>query len=139
LSGEHGKKEVQAVKLEEFAKEFLDTYVKANNKPSEMWWSAIAVALTTCLRLGELLALRWQDVDERGASLTVRQTDWRGQVGTPKAVQELLGHTNIRLTMRYSHLAPRATRTAVQVLDGLAYGNLTATQPDATVVKWSGR
>ena len=53
---------------------------------------------------------------------------------TLKAVQELLGHTDIRLTMRYSHLAPSATRTAVQVLDGLAYGNLTATRPAGKVV-----
>lgn len=55
--------------------------------------------------------------------------------GVPlKAVQELLGHTDIRLTMRYAHLAPSATRAAVEVLDGLAYGNLTATEEGGKVV-----
>jgi len=61
-----------------------------------------------------------------------------GEGETLKAVQELLGHTDIRLTMRYSHLAPSATRTAVEVLDGLAYGNLTATQAGAKVVLLRG-
>ena len=34
-----------------------------------------------------------------------------------KAVQELLGHTDIRMTMRYSHLSPDARREAVKLLD----------------------
>jgi integrase len=39
--------------------------------------------------------------------------------GVPlKAVQELLGHADIRMTMRYSHLAPEVKRDAVALLDG---------------------
>jgi integrase len=34
-----------------------------------------------------------------------------------KAVQELLGHTDIATTMRYAHLAPGVTRDAVRLLD----------------------
>jgi len=34
-----------------------------------------------------------------------------------KAVQELLGHANILMTMRYSHLAPEVSRDAVRLLD----------------------
>lgn len=34
-----------------------------------------------------------------------------------KAVQELLGHATIEMTMRYSHLSPEVTRDAVKVLD----------------------
>ena len=38
--------------------------------------------------------------------------------GAPiKAVQELLGHATIVMTMRYAHLAPEVTRDAVNLLD----------------------
>ncbi len=38
--------------------------------------------------------------------------------GVPlKAIQELLGHATIDMTMRYAHLAPDVTRDAVQLLD----------------------
>jgi integrase len=34
-----------------------------------------------------------------------------------KAIQELLGHSTITMTLRYAHLAPSALRSAVEVLD----------------------
>jgi hypothetical protein len=34
-----------------------------------------------------------------------------------KAVQELLGHSSIQITMIYAHLARRVTRDAVRLLD----------------------
>jgi integrase len=40
--------------------------------------------------------------------------------GAPlKAIQELLGHATIMMTMRYAHLAPQVAREAVCLLDGL--------------------
>jgi hypothetical protein len=40
--------------------------------------------------------------------------------GAPlKAIQELLGHATIMMTMRYAHLAPEVAREAVCLLDGL--------------------
>lgn len=37
-----------------------------------------------------------------------------------RAVQELLGHRDIKMTMRYAHLAPDVTRSAVALLDAPA-------------------
>lgn len=159
------------------------------------WRTMITVAARTGLRLGELLALSWTDVDLEAGRLFVRRAVARGIVGTPKngrsrevalsqqataalaahprrsllvfsdsegrmltkgatkaplanalkraklrhigwhalrhtfashlvmrgapikAVQELLGHSTIEMTMRYSHLSPDARRDAVRLLD----------------------
>ncbi len=170
-----------------------------------MWRVMILVALRTGLRHGELLALRWQDVDLVAGRLMVRQALSGKKIDTPKngrsrevplsdetiatlkahrhlrgeyvfsdekghlltryackwplwaackhaglrligwhalrhsfashlvmrgaplkAVQELLGHADITMTMRYAHLSPDARRDAVQLLDAQSYGKLTA-------------
>ena len=44
-----------------------------------------------------------------------------------KAVQELLGHADIKMTMRYAHLSPDARREAVRLLDG--HGTIAALLP----------
>ena len=36
------------------------------------------------LRLGEIVALEWADVDLRARRLTVQRSDWRGHVTVPK-------------------------------------------------------
>ena len=161
------------------------------------WPTMILVAMRTGLRQGELLALRWDDVDLVRGSLVVRRSDWRGHVGAPKngrtrevplspeavtalkahrhlrgdlvfchatgrpwtenelrrplyrackraglrrigwhvlrhtfashlvmrgvalkAVQELLGHSTMEMTMRYAHLTPDVRKDAVRQLDG---------------------
>jgi len=160
----------------------------------------VTIALKAGLRVGELLALRWTDVDLTAGQLVVRQTLWQGQEGAPKggrhrpvplgdeaaavlkahrhlrgpyvfcdekggrlthsivrdvvpracaqaglakrltwhglrrsfashlvmrgtslkAVQELLGHESIEMTLRYAHLTPDVRREAVRLLDGPA-------------------
>lgn len=160
------------------------------------WRTLIVVALRTGLRMGELLGLRWIDVDLSAGRFNVRQAYVKGHFGLPKsgkpreiplgddvidalrahrhergplvfcdatgkpltagllawplkralkcaklrdigwhvlrhtfashlvmrgaslkAVQELLGHSSIQVTMIYAHLAPRVTRDAVRLLD----------------------
>jgi integrase len=168
----------------------------------------ILLALRTGLRLGELMALRWQDVDLVAGKLVVRQNVVRGFIGTPKsgrarevplgdevlaamkrqrhlrgplvfckalggmhvqpkvrwelekackraqlrvvgwhvlrhtfashlamrgaplkAIQELLGHATIQMTMRYAHLSPDVARDAVKLLDSPRRGSSVAAEP----------
>lgn len=49
------------------------------------WRPMIVVALKTGLRLGELLALRWEDVDLVAGRVMVRRAVARGIIGTPKS------------------------------------------------------
>ena len=49
------------------------------------WRPMIAVAQKTGMRIGELRALRWDDVDLRKGLLVVRQNLVRGIIGTPKS------------------------------------------------------
>ncbi len=54
--------------------------------------------------------------------------------GVPlKAIQELLGHTTIEMTMRYSHLSPEVRRDAVTLLDDGCRGAATASRSCSTV------
>lgn len=174
----------------------FDEAVRLERGAKGEWAAMITVGLTTGLRLGELLALRWEDVDLVRGRLLVRRAVARGVVGTPKsgksreiplsekahaalkrqrhlrgelvfcddagrmlrkgsckwplwsackraglrrigwhalrhtfashlvmrraplkAVQELLGHSTIEMTMRYSHLSPDVRKDAVRLLD----------------------
>jgi integrase len=169
------------------------------------WGPAILVGLRCGLRLGEIMALRWEDVDLVVGRLVVNRAVSRGRIGTPKngrtreiplgldvlralkdhrhlkgelvfpgpagrllhknetkhplwracrrsglrfigwhvlrhtfashlvmrgapirAVQELLGHSTIEMTMRYAHLSPNVTRDVVGLLDRV--GNITGTE-----------
>lgn len=140
----------------------------------EEWHTMVLVALLTGMRMGELNALRWQDVDlvaghrstERGEGKD-RNAEVREGAGDPalerdegckkaglrpiqwhawrytfashlvmrgvplKAVQELLGHSTIQMTMRYAHLGPEVTRDAVNLLDKPLNGNVSMARGSA--------
>jgi integrase len=52
------------------------------------WRCLLTIALRTGLRMGELLGLRWEDVDLQARRLHVRRTRWKGQEGSPKGNRE---------------------------------------------------
>jgi integrase len=176
------------------------------------YYSMVLVALRTGMRLGELLALAWEDMSFENRTITVCRSITRGIVGTPKshkirhipmtddvfatlsqmrkpsgkvwpgrggtfhdykavyaalnrvseragvrhigwhvlrhsfasqlaaagvpvmAIKDLLGHSDINMTMRYSHMSPSVLRSAVAVLGqpdrtSWPHGNLSASAP----------
>lgn len=69
------------------------------------------VALKRCCKYAELRPIGWHTLRHTFASHLVM----RG--ARLKEVQELLGHSTIEMTMRYSHLTPDVKRDAVALLD----------------------
>lgn len=53
--------------------------------PAGLWRAMIVTAARTGLRVSELAALRWQDVDLDGSMLCVAQSRVRGVIGAPKS------------------------------------------------------
>ncbi len=66
---------------------FLDSPVLQGDRLRALW----RLALATGLRRGELVALRWSDIDEDGARLFVRQA-----AGLEYHVAEILGFDCLR-------------------------------------------
>ncbi len=71
-------------KFDFFTFEELEQLVAASSVEPD-WHAAVLVAGEAGLRLGELLALEWGDIDFRNGLLTVMRNDWRGLIGTPKS------------------------------------------------------
>ena len=68
----------------------LDAIVGGDQAASTAWMRSekIVTAAFTGLRLGELLALRWRDVDFANSAIHVRQSFTNGRVDTPKSGRE---------------------------------------------------
>ena len=195
---EHAPK-IKQLKVGEHGFEFLD-FAEVDRflaaAPAE-WKPLLIIALNTGLRVGELLALKWEDCDLFAGKLIVRRSLWNGIEGSPKggrarevplnqvalwalkslrhlrghyvfckddgtrfshsevknvvpricqraglpkrltmhalrhtfashlvmrgvalkAVQELLGHATIDMTLRYAHLSPDVKHDAVRLLE----------------------
>lgn len=81
------------------------------------------LALHTGLRKGELLGLRWEDLDLAGGTASIRRTLQRTNLleqGVELVViKELLGHAHIGVTATatvYAHVRLRLQRDAINLL-----------------------
>jgi integrase len=111
------------------------------------WRTMILVGLRTGLRQGELLGLRWEDVDLVAGKLRVRQSIVRGVVDRPKSgkgrevplsnetVAALKAHRHLRGELVFCDLDGDSLtkgackwRDAVQLLDSDKMGNRWATE-----------
>lgn len=71
------------------------------------WRTMVVVALKTGLRIGELLALRWEDVDLKAGRIVVRRTIWKGHEGPPKSGRDRevpLGDEVLAVLKAHRHL-----------------------------------
>jgi integrase len=76
-------------------------------------WGQIRTAFATALRNAGIAGFRFHDLRHTAASHMVM----RG--ASLKEVQEVLGHKDFKMTLRYAHLSPAHLRAAVDRLDGL--------------------
>jgi integrase len=77
---------VKLVKLPSVHHRFLDfTESEALlDATAPAWRPMILIALRTGLRRGELLALRWEDIDLKAGTIHVQRNVWKDEIGTPK-------------------------------------------------------
>ncbi|MCA9720566.1 MAG: site-specific integrase [Myxococcales bacterium] len=78
-------------------------------------WTLVVILLggDAGLRVGEMLALRWRDIDLERRSLTVVENEWRGHTGDPKG-----GATRtIPMTRGLADALARLDRAGPRVLD----------------------
>jgi integrase len=76
-------------------------------------WKHAKTAFTTALRRASIQGVRFHDLRHTAASHMVM----RGR--SLKEVQEVLGHKNFAMTLRYAHLSAASKLAAVEALDGL--------------------
>jgi integrase len=80
-------------------------------------WGQIRTAFGRALERAGIQGFRLHDLRHTAASHLVM----RG--ASLKDVQELLGHSDLKMTQRYAHLSPAHLRGAVDRLNGLAHGH----------------
>jgi integrase len=82
-------------------------------KRDDRAWGQIRRAFETVLTKAGIKAFRFHDLRHTAASHLIM----RG--ASLKDVQEILGHSDLKMTQRYAHLSPAHLRAAVERLEGL--------------------
>jgi integrase len=67
----------------------VDEVVKVISHAAEEFRSLLTMISVTGLRLGELLGLRWQDVDLAGGVIRIASSLWRGELQSPKTEESV--------------------------------------------------
>ncbi|MCB9489076.1 MAG: site-specific integrase [Deltaproteobacteria bacterium] len=80
---------VRALKVELDDPEFYtvderDHFLAVCNAKRPEWYPYFVTAFHTGMRAGEMVALKWEDVDFYNRKIRVRRSEWRGHEGTPK-------------------------------------------------------
>jgi integrase len=91
LDGDEDEQEQVKAMSEEQLKRLLATITET----AERWWLFFAVLAWSGLRIGELVELRWRDVDLGQRTVHVRRRYHAGRVGPPKS---RYGQRRLRLT-----------------------------------------
>jgi integrase len=91
--------------------QFLDaasaTYTpKGYHEPTGPYYPFFEVAIWTGLRLGELLGLRWGDMDltSTPAVLTVRRSSYKGTDVPTKSLASVVHHRSLPLVLGHEHV-----------------------------------
>ena len=141
---------VTHTEMEFYEEHDLERLVEAAEKTDPLAHLAVLLGADAGLRMGEMIALEWSDIDFRRNLLTVARNDWRGKVGLPKGGQSrkvpmtrrlaaalsaarhlrgprvLYRHDGRPLsvgTIRY-YMAKAQKRAGLRVVDGRALGEL---------------
>lgn len=94
-------------------------------------WGQIRTAFAGALTRAGIKGFRFHDLRHTAASHMVM----RG--ASLKEVQEILGHSDLKMTLRYAHLSPAHLRGAVDRLDGLGMAPKGTHRPEAAVSRVS--
>ena len=141
---------VTHTEMEFYEEHDLERLLEAAQKTDPLAHLAVLLGADAGLRMGEMIALEFSDIDFRRNLLTVARNDWRGQVGLPKGGRSRKVPMTLRLaatlsaarhlrgprvlyrhdgrplsvgTIRY-YMAKAQKRAGLRVVDGRALGEI---------------
>jgi integrase len=83
--GRYIRKEDRRGKIDFLTRNEARTFLDSARATSARYYPLFVTALRTGMRLGELIALQWGDIDWNGEFIEVRRACWKRTVSTPKS------------------------------------------------------